>query len=75
MGLCAAANAEGENPLPSVHTSVSDMAVVEIAAIIFFKKSPSVQLPAFFPCHPHPQRAGLKIKTLKSLLLERKEEG
>lgn len=60
VGLCVAANTEGENPLPSVHTSVSDMAVVEIAAVIFFKKSPSVQLPGFSLPLLHPQRAGLK---------------
>lgn len=73
MGLCAAASAEGENPLPSVHTSVSDTAAVDIAAVVFFKKFPSVQLPAFPLPLLHPQRAGLK--TLKSLLLGRKEEG
>lgn len=59
----------------SVHTSVSHMAVVEIAAVSHFKKSPSVWFPAFPLPLPHPQRAGLKMKTLKTLLLDRKEEG
>lgn len=61
---------------PSVRTPLfSDMAVMGIAVVFCFKKSSSFGLGASSLPQSPPLRAGLIIKTLKSLLLDRKAEG